>query len=306
METLTPFLVYKGRYHVPAEFTTKEFIEEFENMEVRNDDIFVAIYPKSGTHWMQEIVHLIIADGHSEKLDVTHRRIVAELADVKSPEMTATVGPTLRNIKDSPSPRVITTHLPCELLPKQSREKKNKVIYVLRHPTDVYVSYYNFVLQYSEMIRGTPIPHTQEMFDAFFDDLIGGRAEYGDWFDNVIGYYEHRHDDNFLFVHFESMKSDLEKVVRKVSSFIGRELDNTAVKRVVESASIQVMRASFQKDHEQNLTEGKEAVDLNIFVKSGKLNQWKYSFSSEQNERFDNFYREKMMNCDLTTRYVVS
>ncbi|PIK46606.1 hypothetical protein BSL78_16539, partial [Apostichopus japonicus] len=130
--------------------------------------------------------------------------------------------------------------------------------------------------------------------------------EYGDWFDNVIGYYEHRHDDNFLFVHFESMKSDLEKVVREVSLFIGRELDNTAVKRVVEGASIEVMRASFQKDQEQNLTEGKEAVDLNIFVKSGKLNQWKYSFSSEQNERFDNFYREKMMNCDLTTRYVVS
>ncbi|PIK39466.1 putative amine sulfotransferase-like [Apostichopus japonicus] len=129
METLNPFLVYKGRYHVPAEFTTKQFIEEFEDMEVRHDDIFIATYPKSGN-------------------------------------------------------------------------------YVLRHPKDVFVSYYNFVLQRLERMKGKPVPRTQEMFDAFFDDLIGGRARYGDWFDNVIGYYEHRHDVNFLFVHFESMKSE--------------------------------------------------------------------------------------------------
>lgn len=186
------FVLYKDKYHCPNLYSRKEFFQEFEDMEVRDDDIFIATYPKSGTHWMQEIVHLILVDGHVEKLGRDHRNIVAELSEARSPDDTDRVGPTLRKFKDLPSPRVITTHLECELLPKQSREKKNKIIYVLRHPKDVIVSFYNFTLMYMSMAENRQVEHTRKMFDGFFDDQIGGGAEYGDWFDNVNSYYQHK------------------------------------------------------------------------------------------------------------------
>lgn len=298
------FLLYKGKYHVPAKYTTAEFVQEFEDMEVREDDIFIATYPKSGTHWMQEVVQLILADGHIEKLGPDHRHIIAELSEARTPADTIKVGPTVRKFKNLSSPRVITTHLPFELLPKQRHEKGNKIIYVLRHPKDVIVSYYNFVRKYWEAETNAPVEHTKELFETFFGDQIGGGSEYGDWFDNVSSYYQRKDDGKILFVHFESMKSDLKKVVEEVSSFIGHELDDSGINRVLKGASLEVMRASFQKDSETNLKEGKNVVDMNFFVRKGTLSQWKDLFSKEQNERFEATYREKMKNCELTAAYV--
>ena len=47
-------------------------------------------------------------------------------------------------IDDVPSPRIIKTHLPHKVLPKQLWEKAAKVIYIARNPKDLAVSYYNF------------------------------------------------------------------------------------------------------------------------------------------------------------------
>ena len=78
---------------------------------------------------MQEIVNLILVDGHVEKLTSFNRTIVIELADVKtlSPEVVAAAGPVLRQMKEAPSPRVLSTHVPFPLLPRQIQEKRPKV-----------------------------------------------------------------------------------------------------------------------------------------------------------------------------------
>lgn len=38
---------YKEKYYIPRR-STAEFMQEFEDMELREDDIFVCTYPKSG------------------------------------------------------------------------------------------------------------------------------------------------------------------------------------------------------------------------------------------------------------------
>lgn len=83
-----------------------------------------------GTHWMQEVVNLILVDGHVSKLSASNRRVTMECADIASPtpELLAATGPTLREVKNAPSPRVLTTHIQYPLLPKQIREKGCKVL----------------------------------------------------------------------------------------------------------------------------------------------------------------------------------
>lgn len=118
----------KNGFPLPAN-TSEDFMKELHDMKVREDDIFVATYPKSGTHWMQEIVHLILVEGHGEMLDSSHRQVVIEVADARSisPEAVAANGPILRLMKSAPSPRVLTTHVPSSFLPKQQRETPRKV-----------------------------------------------------------------------------------------------------------------------------------------------------------------------------------
>lgn len=80
---------------------------------------------------MQEIVQLILVDGNGEKLNSSHRRPIFELADVtlktKTKEEIHAAGPILRQMTKDPSPRVITTHVPYSLLPRQLNEKPCKV-----------------------------------------------------------------------------------------------------------------------------------------------------------------------------------
>ncbi|KAJ8023654.1 Sulfotransferase family cytosolic 2B member 1 [Holothuria leucospilota] len=290
--------MYKDVLPLPI-VTNENAMKEFELMELREDDLFVVTYPKSGTHWMQEIVHLILVNGHGERLTAKERRPVIELADIRShdPELVAAAGPVLREMKDVPSPRVLTSHVQYSFLPKQFLEKRPKIIYIYRHPKDVLVSLFNFYLSF---IRQDVEPAP---FGDFFDDFTAGQVVFGSWFDHVNDYYKHKDDENFFALPFEAMKQDLHKVVQDVASFIGKPLDDNSLARVVEGASFETMKKSFQKDHEKNVAEGKDVMRANAFVRKGKVGQWKDLLTPAQNKLLDELFREKMKDCEWTRSY---
>ncbi|KAJ8023628.1 Sulfotransferase family cytosolic 1B member 1 [Holothuria leucospilota] len=166
--SVADFFTYKEGYHIPVR-VLKEFMEELREMEVRPDDIFIATFPKSGTHWMQEIVNLILFNGNSEKIPSNSRRMNIELADVKThcPEIIAKAGPYLRKLRNAPSPRVLPTHASYDCLPKDLTNTGCKVIYVYRNPKDVIVSYYNHRRRYTKKDLGKSAPHSPLLFDDF-------------------------------------------------------------------------------------------------------------------------------------------
>ncbi|KAJ8023691.1 Amine sulfotransferase [Holothuria leucospilota] len=295
---------YKDKYYI-NKYSLPEFIQELEDMEVREDDTFVVTYPKSGTHWMQEVVNLILVDGHASKLFASNRRVI-EAADIASPtpELLAASGPTLRQMKNAPSPRVLTTHIQYPLLPKQIREKGCKVIYVYRHPKDVITSYFNFNRKLLKVECGKEAPDTPANFAMFFSDAMEGKIAYGSWMDHVLQYSKEKDNENYLFVSFEAMKADLRRVVMDVASFIGHSLDGEAVKRVIQAASIESMRAAFAKEKEEaQKGNSNRKFDTTIFVNKGKVGQWQSRFTTEQNKYFDKLFEEKMKDCDLVKDY---
>ena len=127
-------------------------------MEVFEDDIWISSFPKCGTTWTQEMVWNIVHDldfqtAKSSKLD---RRIpFLELSAITEAShfdnFTEEERAENENVVNSVEfcqnlttrPRILKTHLDFEMLPKQLREKKPKVIYVTRNPRDAVVSYYN-------------------------------------------------------------------------------------------------------------------------------------------------------------------
>ncbi|XP_026522041.1 amine sulfotransferase-like, partial [Notechis scutatus] len=126
---------YKG-HNFSKKLMKLDLIEAAEDFETRDSDIFIGTYPKSGTIWTQNIVCLILYEGHrngTENILISRRGVSIEY-NIYNVDIT-----------QLPSPRVITSHLPYYLVPKTLRAKKGKVIYVYRNPKDILVSYFHYV-----------------------------------------------------------------------------------------------------------------------------------------------------------------
>ena len=50
-------------------FVPAEHLEKLKSFPVRADDIFVASYPKSGTHWLVKIVHLLLNNAEDRYIE---------------------------------------------------------------------------------------------------------------------------------------------------------------------------------------------------------------------------------------------
>ena len=100
-------------------------LKQIENFPIREDDVWLATYPKSGTTWTEEILSLIVADANIKK---TNKTILPE----RVPHLE--VGPPIGYmnwLKKRPSPRLVATHLPIGHIPQQLRQCKAKVRFFL-------------------------------------------------------------------------------------------------------------------------------------------------------------------------------
>ena len=91
----------------------------------------------SGTTWVQEIVWQIFHGGQVKSTYFRERVPFLERAHHPSAEHP--------DINTLPSPRILKTHLPHNIIPKSvTEDSKCKYIYVARNPKDVAVSYFKF------------------------------------------------------------------------------------------------------------------------------------------------------------------
>ncbi|XP_067840811.1 amine sulfotransferase-like isoform X1 [Heptranchias perlo] len=223
---------YKG--HNLSGIHTIERLDQMENNEVRDSDIFVVTYPKSGTIWMQNIMMYICMDGDLHTGESNPTYCEAPWLELSIKEI---------NTDNRPSPRLFVTHLPYQLIPKALKNKKSKVIYVYRNPKDVAVSYYHFH-KFANYLE------TPENLAAFLHSFLNGQVDYDSWFDHIKNWYNHRYEFNIMFQSFEEMIMDLKTAVLKFSSFLGRSLDNKSVDLIVERSTFKNMKSNPKSNYE--------------------------------------------------------
>ncbi|XP_075718415.1 amine sulfotransferase-like [Rhinoderma darwinii] len=267
---------HKGIYF-DANYTSPEVINEIEHMEIKDHDVILVTYPKSGTIWTQQILNLIFNEGHrngTEHIDTMTRLPWIEY--------------NINNVdlKSHPSPRLFTTHLPYYLMPRDLRFRMAKIIYVGRNPKDVLVSFYHFY-------KMNPNLKCTINWETFLDLYISGKVLGGSWFDHVRGWNTHKEDFNILFVTFEEMKKDLRSAVLKICKFVDITLDEEAIDTVVERATFKKMKhdplANYTFLPNDILDRSKGA-----FLRKGTVGDWKNKMTVAQSEMFDKVYKEKI------------
>ncbi|KAM8884822.1 amine sulfotransferase-like [Synchiropus picturatus] len=268
---------YKGfNFHVGL--TTAEHIDGLQDFEIRDSDIYLVTYPKSGTIWTQQIVISILNfDGEKKEYSNNSEEMPwLEYLEGREPDSL------------SPSPRLFSSHLTPALMPPGLKEKKAKMIYVMRNPKDVVGSFYHF----HKMSPNLELPQT---FDQFLEKFLEGNVLCSSWFDHIRAWQQEKDNYNILMLSYEDMVLDLEAAVRKICKFLGRNLSDAQIQHVVHQSTFKNMK----KDERANYKFAPEKIISGDLMRKGKIGDWKNTFTVAQSERVDRLLQERLSDVPL-------
>ncbi|XP_063786708.1 sulfotransferase 1C2-like [Pseudophryne corroboree] len=203
----------------------------------------------------------------------------------------------LEEMNNITSRRVIPTHLNYDMLPKDFKTKKCKAIYIIRNPKDTAVSLFHYY-------KDNPNLPTIEMWNTYFSMFLQGEVVCGSWFDHILSWEGHRNEMGTLFLYYESMKEDPFKAVRKLSNYLGININDNEIHDICKKTSFAEMKTNVEKENNDlkhtvcSLTSNKKLI-----FRKGTVGEWKHYFTNKQNRQFDDLYKAKM-NCSSLAKHI--
>jgi len=234
----------------------------------RDEDIYIATYPKSGTTMMQMILYHLTSDG---KMDFNH---IYDLS------------PWIRNASFKkqapiklPSPRIIKTHDYHNEFPKGT---KGRFIYVYRNGMDVAVSLYHQQKNYI---------NSNLEFDKFLVNYFKKKA----WFNHTKGWFKNNKNFPILYIKYEDLLQDKQKEIIKIIDFCKLTSSPEAIDRAIKYSSFEYMKIHEKKFGDQP-QEHKKVYDQ--FIRKGKTGEGEEYFKQEQKDMFEKYYNKMVKSLE--------
>ncbi|XP_048242627.1 sulfotransferase 1A2-like isoform X2 [Haliotis rufescens] len=187
-----------GDVRIPPAYS-EEVLREVPKLALREDDIILLGWMRSGTHWTYEMICMLI-NNNTETIRKKKEEDMIEFV----PHST---------LDNTPSPRVLNTHLLFHQMPEDLKTEKIKVVFLLRDPRDAIVSWHRMQ---------TLLPHYEYKgaWKDWFPLCIYGELDWGSWFDYVRDWERElpKHPNlDVYFWYYEDMKKVQWVVGRKCS-----------------------------------------------------------------------------------------
>ncbi|KAJ1101706.1 hypothetical protein NDU88_006771 [Pleurodeles waltl] len=241
-----------------------ETFQALDTFQHRTDDLFAVCYPKCGMNWTIHILQDLIYSVHGKELP-TYMPIL----EFGKPD-------TFETFNKMPSPRVLTTHLRRDFIPKSVEANKVKTLVVFRNPKDTAVSMFHFY-------NGLSILPNYSSWDEWFTQFLSGKVMWGSWFEYATSWKERAEDENVLFIMFEDMKADLAAAVKKIADFFGLNLTEEQIRLITERGHFKAMKEKSPESH----------GDLGTHVfRKGDVGDWKNYFTEAQSQAMDAKFEE--------------
>ena len=214
----------------------------------RADDIIIATYSKSGTTWMQRIVHMMIFQ------DPAPAPIQSPWFDMR---FFGPVDGIAAMAEQQTHRRYLKAHLPYDAVPTVPGVK---IVHVARDGRDAAMSLHNHFLgfsqvaraRYAEINRDDPkfagvtadvSADPEDFFAEWLDEGGGGRGDEGaSYFHVENSYWAVRHDPDVLLVHYNDLKHDRDGEMRRIARFLRLDISEPTWSAIVEAASFEAMR----------------------------------------------------------------
>lgn len=258
-------------------------------------------YPRSGTHWVQQIIQLILSKGESER---NYMDFMIRSPFIEAMELGATK-----------APRLLRTH---SSMARLQCSEKAKYVYVARNPWDCCVSCFHFVRE---------IPECQfedGTFDDFVDSFLEGKFGFGEYFSHVLYGYGSRTEPNVFFVTYEELHKDKADVALRLAYFLGEdhgkmlEANQDVFQEVMEKSTATYMRQLMTTTPEEmsnivaksfglvpsssatNRVKSEDRREVNI-LRKGEVGEWKHYFSKRSIEKMKAAIEVRTKGSDVMT-----
>ena len=193
--------------------------EQPEPLQLRATDVVVTPFGKSGTTWLQQMVHTLRTGGDMDFDDIS--RVVPWI------ETSPLLGLDL-NAEQRANPRAFKSHLTYEKIPKGG-----KYINSVRNPGDALFSAYKFM-------EGWFIEPGTVTLEEFAEKMF---IDSGNYWKHLLSWWEVRNEPFVLFMSYETMQEEIERTVERVANFIGVPLTPELKALTLENTSIGFMKA---------------------------------------------------------------
>ena len=246
------------------------------------DDLLVIVPPKHGTTWLLHVCHQIRMKG--QEPDFEDQMEVMSLIEAHK----KLFGVKPEDQKQPASPRIYATHMPYPLVPEGGRR-----IYCFRDPKDAVVSAYHFM----DSILALKGRVALLIFCRVYLQQVERRLN------DLVMWYEHRNDKKLLIIFFDDLKEDHAGTVHRIARFMGVDLDEDGIARVVHTTSHAEMSRQASKFNTRKVALrmskmiGEEPVPESEFVgrvrkDGGKSGEGKQKLPVEVQQRIDQMWQE--------------
>jgi hypothetical protein len=220
-------------------------------LTVYPDDTFLVSFPRSGNTWTRFLVcNLINPDDPVNFAQLESR--IPEIYDV-----------TDRNLRAFPRPRIIKSH-------ECFDPRYKKIVYIVRDPRDVLISYYEFQLKRRVISDELSL---EDFVPRFMESEIEPKT--GSWRDHVVSWTATRGGQkNFLLLRYEDMLADTQKESTKIAAFLGLDSSPERIARAVALSSADRMR-KLEKEQSRQWKETKKTRQDKPFVRKAASGGWK-------------------------------
>ena len=198
---------------------SKEDFAHIPNLELRPTDVVITPYGKSGTTWLQQMVHTLRTGGDMDFDDIS--RVVPWI------ETSPSLGLDL-NAEQKANPRAFKSHMSYEPMPKGA-----KYINSVRDPRDAFYSSYKFMEGWFFE------PGTISLEEFAFERFI----PQGGYWQHLLSWWPIRQEPFVLFLCYELMQRNREQTIRDVAAFIGIELNDELFELTLDHTSMEFMSA---------------------------------------------------------------
>ena len=222
MSRILQHLVYTGQVFFGR-------VSAGRGVTVLPEDRFLVSYPRSGSTWTRFLIgNLVYTDE-----PVTFANLELRLPSIYLCQD--------RRLRRQPRPRLLTSH-------ECFDPRYKNIIYVVRDPRDVAVSYYHYCVKNRHIPVGYPMDDFVSRYVAV--EVHPAYDRWGSWADHVMSWLAMRRDhSDFLFLRYESMLDNPERELAKVASLLGIDATPERLRRAVQLSSADQMRNLEKTQH---------------------------------------------------------
>nr|GLL43516.1 cytosolic sulfotransferase 12-like isoform X1 [Ipomoea trifida] len=284
---------YKGVWL--ASFLLYGALRSQKHFQAQDCDIMLCTQQKSGTTWLKALLFALITRKSQHQIHPLLTKNPHEIvpgieycyAIKESPDFPMTNGR-----------RLLSTHLPQNLLPKSVWESNCKVVYLCRNQKDTVVSFWHFINKMRGEIAGLgAIP-----FPEAFDRYCKGESLFGPFWDHILGYWKESSENprKVLFLKYEEIKEEPDVQLRRIAAFLDCPFSEEEEKCGVVDGILRLCSFESLSNLEVNKTRGNRGLySNNVFFRKGKVGDWRNHMSDEMASRIDQIVDEKFKGTGL-------